>query len=388
MKILHISDLHFGKLLFEYSLLPDQRYWCRQVLDFLEDNPHDVVVIAGDLYDRAVPSGEAVELLDSFLCGIAAMGLPVLSVSGNHDSGRRLGFGRSLLAAGGVHMAALPQARIEQVTLRDSCGEVDFWLLPYITPADGRNLFPEQEIHSYNDCYRVFIEQNRDRIVPGRRNVLVAHGFFSMLSDGVDSIAVTSDSELSLGGMDIVDAGCFAGFDYCAFGHLHAPQRVGSDSMRYSGSPLPYSVSEEHQQKGLLSITLDGDGNVTAKTTQLAPLHRLYSVTGTLEELEAATAGRKVSDDYVFVNIVTHGEELAAAQRVRNLYPNYLGIRYHDREEQELLLGGGDILRRRTIPEAFGEFYQGVTGRSLTAHEQLLVAAAAAGVSAREEEKQ
>ncbi|MEG0854135.1 MAG: exonuclease SbcCD subunit D [Angelakisella sp.] len=374
MKLLHLSDLHFGKSLFEYSLIEDQRYWCGQVLAFLRENPHDAVIIAGDLYDRSVPSSEAVELMDGFLTALVQeLRLPVLAISGNHDGGKRLGFGSGLYRGSGLYMAAVPQAEIERVTLTDAFGAVDFWLLPYLSPADGRTLFPEKDIHTFHDTYRVFLEENMPRMDKNRRNVLVAHGFFSGFSQNVETQLVTSDSELSIGGADITDTALFAGFQYCALGHLHAPQRAGGETIRYCGSPLKYSVSEEHQRKRLLSVTLDAQGNVTFAETELAPLHRLYSVEGSLEQLSAPTGGEMVSEDYVFVNILTDGAELAAAQRIRNLYPNYLGIRYRTREEATLLLGGGEAVRRRSLPEAFDDFYQSVTGRELTSQQRQLV---------------
>lgn len=386
MKFLHISDLHFGKQLFAYSLLEDQRHWCSQVIDFLRQNPHDAVVIAGDLYDRAVPGAEAVELMDSFLCSLVVdLKLPVLAIAGNHDSGRRLSFGSSLYRTSGLYMAAVPQGKIQRVTLTDSDGKVDFWLLPFITPADAKNLFPGREISGYQEAYRAFIEANSPRLDATGRNVLVAHGFFSALTDAASVPLVTSDSEVAIGGVDLTDAGLFRAFDYCAFGHLHAPQRVGGQKMRYSGSPLCYSVSEEHQNKALLSVELTATGLTFAKT-ELPPLRRLYSVTGTLEQLSAPTGGEKVCDDYVYVNIVTQGTELAAAQRVRNLYPNYLGISYKNAGEQEVLLGGGDILRRRGIPETFGDFYRRVTANELTEAGRAVVEQAAKNATRQEVE--
>ncbi|MEG2073351.1 MAG: exonuclease SbcCD subunit D [Angelakisella sp.] len=375
MKFLQLSDLHFGKTLAEYSMIEDQRFWCEGVLSFLRENPHDAVVLAGDLYDRSVPSSEAVELMDSFLTALVReIKLPVLAIAGNHDGAKRLDFGSALYRDSGLYMAAVPQRKIERVTLEDSYGEVDFWLLPYISPADGRTVFPEHEIHSFADAYRAFVVESGLRMDRSRRNVLVAHGFFSGFSGEIATELITSDSELTIGGTDVVDSRLFAEFDYCAFGHLHAPQRAGGDCMRYSGSPLKYSVSEEHQKKTLLSVTLGEKGKIDYEQHEIEPLHKLYSVEGTLEELSAPTGGEMASEDYVFVTIITEGAEVAAARRIRNLYPNYLGIRYRSREEARLLLGGGEAVRRRSLPEAFADFYMGVTGRELSQEQAELVA--------------
>lgn len=387
MKLLHLSDLHFGKLLFEYSLIDCQRHWCGQVIDFLKTTTHDGVLLAGDLYDRSVPAADAVELLDYFVTMLVGeLGLPVLAVSGNHDSGRRLAFGSGLYSGSGLYMAAVPQPRVQRVTLTDRHGPVDCWLLPYITPADAKNCFPQKEIRSYHEAHAAFIDSIRSTMDTTRRNLLVAHGFFSMLSDPTAQAPVTSDSEVTIGGLDLTDAALFSIFDYCAFGHLHAPQRVGSEAMRYSGSPLCYSVSEQHQPKGLLSVTLGEKGSpIMVETTPLAPLRRVYSVTGSLESLSAATGGERVSDDYVYVNILTDGAQLAAAQRVRNLYPNYLGISYRTAEDSQPVLGGGGDTRRQTLPDAFAVFFADVAGRGLTAAEQAAVAEAATALQEVEE---
>ena len=379
MKLLHLSDLHIGRLLFEYSLIDVQRHWCAQVVDFLKQNPHEAVLLAGDLYDRAVPAADAVELLDSFVTTLVTeLGLPVLAVSGNHDSGRRLAFGSSLYSGSGFHMAAVPQADVQRVTLTDEHGPVDVWLLPYITPADARNCFPGCEAKTYHQAHAAFVEAIHTAMDATRRNLLVAHGFYAMLGDPAAQAPVTSDSEVTIGGLDLTDAALFRGFDYCAFGHLHAPQRVGGGAMCYSGSPLCYSVAEQRQPKGLLSVTLGPkDTPITVETTTLEPLRRVYSVTGTLEELCAPTGGEWASDDYVYVNLITQGSEPAVAQRVRNLYPNYLGISYRSTAEAQVTLGGGGEARQRTLPEAFAGFFADVTGRELTPMEQTAVQEAA-----------
>ncbi len=381
MRFLHLSDLHFGKTLFEYTLLEDQRHWCRQVLDFLRDTPHDAVVIAGDLYDRAVPAADAVDLCDWFLSALALdLGLPVLCIAGNHDSPSRLQFGSGLYRAGGLHMAARPRPELDRVTLEDSYGPVHFYLLPYLTPSDGKNLFPDQknDIRSFQDAHRVLMEANRDRIPWGERNILVAHGFFAPADrpdPGAD--ALRTDSEVVVGGADLVDSGLFTDFDYGAFGHLHAPQAAGADHLRYCGSPLAYSVSEEGQQKQVLSVTLEEKGSLQIQPVRFPPLRRVRTVTGTLEELLDPTQGEFSSDDYVLVNILTDTTLLGAAERVRNVYPHYLAIRYRSTVQQEVAVGANARLARLTLEEAFAGFFREVTGRELTDEERALAAEAA-----------
>lgn len=370
MRFLHLSDLHLGRSLFEYSLLEDQRFWCREVLDFLEKSPCDAVVIAGDLYDRSVPGADAVALCDWFLGELAGrLRLPVLCISGNHDSPQRLGFASSLYRAGGLYMAALPRRELERVAIGDQWGEVDFFLLPYLTPGDGRTLFPEREVRTFQDAYQAMIEENRPALDRSRRKVLVAHGFFAPLSHAAgreDSGLIFSDSEVSVGGSDLVGAGLFEDFSYCAFGHLHACQPVGKNGrMWYCGSPLKYSVSEEKQQKSALLVTLDGQGDVQTERLIFPPRRELRCVRGTMDQLLAPTGGGFASEDYVQITVLTQGTEIEASRRLRNVYPNYLQIRYENPASRRLTLSGHGELSRLTMDEAYLRFYRQVTGQEL-----------------------
>lgn len=383
MRLLHLSDLHFGKTLYEYSLLEDQRHWCGQVLDLLRNQPHDLVVIAGDLYDRAVPAAEAVDLCDWFLSTLAGeLGLTVLCIAGNHDSPSRLQFGSALYRAGGLHMAARPQARVERVTHFDDWGPVHFYLLPYLSPSDSKNLFPHrrEEIRSFQDAYRVLMEENRAEMPWGERNVVVAHGFFALTDrQGPGSDALRTESEVVVGGLDLVDAGLFRGFDYGALGHLHTPQQGGLPQLRYCGSPLAYSVSEEHQVKEVLSVTLGQKGSPPQVTPiLLEPLRRVRTVRGSLEELLAPTQGEFASDDYVLVEVLTESTLLGAADQLRNVYPHYLAIRYRSTLQQEVAVGANAQLARLSLEQAFEGFFREVTGRELTQEEQDLAGEIAA----------
>ena len=369
MKFLHISDLHFGKRLHEYSLIEDQQFWCDQLLLFLQENPHDAVIIAGDLYDRSVPSSDAVALLDDFLYAlIHDVKIPVLAISGNHDSPTRLDFGQRLYRRGGLYMSAVPQQEIDIVTLTDEEGEVDFWLLPYISPADIRTLFPDCGATSFHLAYETILTHNLHRLDPTKRNVLVAHGAFTRLqkNDEEEIALLTSDSEINIGGADIVNAGMFEPFDYCAFGHYHTPQKVAGDKMRYSGSPLKYSISEEKHKKGVLSVTLNMDKSLSIEKNTLPVLHDLYSVHGTLEELSAPTMGLKVSDDYVFVDVLLTDAKRSITPQIKNLYPNYLKINYTSTTHEGMSTIGGETMKEKTITEIFTDFYKEVTTNDLS----------------------
>lgn len=366
MRFLHLSDLHFGKSLCEYSLLEDQRYWCVRLLELVDKHPLDAVIIAGDLYDRSVPGGDAVELCDWFLGELAGKRkLPVLCIAGNHDSPQRLSFGSSLYRASGLYMAAIPQKRLDRVTLRDQWGDVDFFLLPYLSPGDARTLFPQREIHTFDDAFRVILEENREELESCSRKVLVAHGFFARGGDPEHCDLITCDSEAAVGGLDLVDSSRLEGFSYAALGHLHSCQEAGSPRARYCGSPLKYSVSEEHQEKCVLWVELDGNEEAAVTKIPIQPLREVRSVQGTMEELLAPTGGTFASEDYVQITLLTRGVEVGAAQRLRNVYPNYLQIRYQDPSQRKLELQSHGELVKLSLADAYRKFYLQVTGHPL-----------------------
>ena len=366
MRFLHLSDLHFGKNLYEYSLLEDQRHWCVQVLDYLDRVRHDAVLIAGDLYDRPVPGGDAVDLCGWFLEELAAVRrLPVLCIAGNHDSPQRLDFAGRLCRAGGLYLSARPRRKPERIALRDRWGEVDFFLVPYLSPGDGKSLFPEKEIRTFDDAFAAVLEEGREEMDASPRRVLLAHGFFARGGDPEHCGLVTCDSEVRVGGADLIDAGRLSGFSYCALGHLHSCQEAGSPRARYCGSPLRYSVSEEGQEKCVLSVELDGAGEAAAQRVSFPPLRQVRTVRGTLPELLAGAGEGPASEDYVLVELLTHGTEVGAAQQLRNVYPNFLQIRYLDPVRQELELTGHGKLSRLSLGEAYRAFYREVTGHPL-----------------------
>ena len=260
MRFLHLSDLHLGKRVCEFSMLDDQRYILEQVLSLLDARPVDGVLLAGDLYDKPVPPAEAVRLLDWFLTELAARGLPVFAVSGNHDSADRIAFGAQLLAGSQVYVSPVFTEPPAPITLTDEYGPVDVWLLPFLKPAAVRHVFPDEKIESYNDAIGCVL--NACAPDPDRRNVLVAHQF-------VAGAAVCESEEPSVGGVDSIDVSLFEGFDYVALGHLHSPQKVGRDTVRYAGSPLKYSFSEAHQHKAALFVTLGEKGSLTATKNEM-----------------------------------------------------------------------------------------------------------------------
>lgn len=387
MKIVHISDLHFGKRLNEHSLLDDQKHWCENFYKFLGKNPHHVVVIAGDLYDRAVPPQEAVTLMSGFLMKLLDMGLVVVAITGNHDSQARMDFVQPLLREKGLYLAAVPKLDIDIVTIEKDGQEIDFWLVPFITPTDVNNMFVEggyedEKVVSFDDGYKKLIGANLHRKRDGVDSVLVAHGCFTYFTgkDDVEVQCITSDSELNIGGAEMVDGKLFKDFTYCAFGHYHTPQRVHKDTsntMLYSGSPLKYSISEEKHKKGFYSVDISS-GEVSANKESFLPRRDVRKVCGTIGELSEGTNGMLVSNDYVWVDVVLEDNHNYGSiiSIVKNLYPNYIKINYiYKKNDTCNSVDDSDIkqISSKSMVELFKDFYDNVNDSSLSVVQENVV---------------
>ena len=322
MKFAHISDLHLGKRLYERSFLEeDQPFILRQICEALRQEKPDAVLIAGDIYDKSAPSAEAVRLFDDFLSELSADGQTVFVISGNHDSAARVAYGGRIMAKSGVHVSAPAyDGEVRPVTLTDEHGPVDIFLLPFVKPIHVSTAFPEEKIESYTDALRVAVEHMA--VDPKRRSVLVAHQFVTG--------AVRSDSEeVSVGGLDNVDASAFESFSYVALGHIHRPQNIGSARVRYSGTPLKYSFSEAGDEKSITIAELDAKGAVALRTIPLKPLHELREIKNTYDELmKQENYTGTATDDYLRV-ILTDEEDVPDAMRkLKTVYPNVLRLDY------------------------------------------------------------
>ena len=359
MRFLHLSDLHLGKRVCEFSMLDDQRYILEQVLSLLDTRPVDGVLLAGDLYDKPVPPAEAVRLLDWFLTELAARGLPVFAVSGNHDSADRIAFGAQLLAGSRVYVSPVFAAPPAPITLTDEYGPVDIWLLPFLKPAAVRHVFPDEKIESYNDAIGCVL--NACTPDPARRNVLVAHQF-------VAGAACCESEEVSVGGVDSVDARLFDGFDYVALGHLHSPQRVGRDTVRYCGTPLKYSFSEASQHKSATFVELGPKGEVTITTAPLTPKHDLREVRGSYLELtDRRTYAGTAVEDYLHITLTDEQDVPDALARLRVVYPNLMRLDYDNlrtREDREVT--APERTENITPLEHFAAFYELQNNQPLT----------------------
>ena len=302
MKFIHLSDLHLGKRVNEYSMLEDQQYILKEIIRIVDDEQPQGVLIAGDVYDKSVPTAEAVALLDDFLVQLSQRGLQVYLISGNHDSPERMAFGGRLMEQSGIHIAPVYNGTAAVYTLADEYGPVHIHLLPFVKPAYVRRYFPEQEITSYTDAVTTAIQAMEvDR---EQRNILVTHQF-------VTGATRCDSEEVSVGGTDQVDVSAFEPFDYVALGHLHGPQTVGRETVRYCGTPLKYSFSEAGHHKSVTVVELGEKGNVAVRTVPLTPLRDLVELRGSYEQLTLRDfyQGTSYPQDYVHITLTDEEEE-------------------------------------------------------------------------------
>ena len=310
MKFIHLSDLHIGKRVNEFSMIEDQEYILKQILKIIDDEAPDGVIVAGDVYDKPVPSAEAVELFDDFIVRLSKRDLPVYIISGNHDSPERLAFGNRLMAASGIHFSSVYNGAAERFELTDEYGTTAIYMLPFIKPSHVRRFYPDDKIESYTDAITVAVREMQ--VDQNYRNIIITHQFVTG--------AERSDSEeLSVGGTDNVDASAFDGFDYVALGHIHRPQNVGSETIRYCGSPLKYSFSESPYEKSVTVVELKEKGNTSVRTVPLTPMRDMVELKGTYDELTLKSFYENTSyrEDYVHITLTDEEDIPDVVQVIR-----------------------------------------------------------------------
>ena len=351
MKLIHLSDLHIGKRVNEISMIEDQEYILQQIMQIIDQEKADAVLIAGDVYDKSIPSTEAVTLFDDFICRLAQREIPVLIISGNHDSPERLAFGGRLLEQGGIHISPVYNGTVSRITLSDEFGEVNFWLLPFIKPAHVKRYYPDAGIESYTDACRVAVENMH--IDPTQRNVLLTHQF-------VTGASTCESEEISVGGTDNVDGSVFADFDYVALGHIHSPQNIGSNKLRYCGTPLKYSFSEEKHHKSVTVVKLGAKGSLELTLCPLTPRHDLRSIRGTFAELtDKAFYAGTATDDYLQAILTDEQDVPEAIGRLRVIYPNLMKLTYDNtRTRTHQIIDGAKDVQRKSQLQLFGELYE------------------------------
>lgn len=368
MKLIHLSDLHLGKKVHEASMLEDQRYILQEILGIIDEEAPEAVLIAGDVYDKSVPSAEAVRLLDDFLVELSRRPLQTCLISGNHDSPERLSFGGRLMEKSGVHIAPVYDGTLTPLTLTDAYGPVDIYLLPFLKPAHVRRFFPEREITSYTDAMAAVLEAAE--VDTDRRNVLVTHQFVTAGSEQPDR----SDSEeLSVGGTDNVEACVFDAFDYAALGHIHGPQKVGRETVRYCGTPLKYSFSEAHHHKSVTVVELEEKGTVRVSTRPLTPMRDMVELRGTYNEimLHSFYDGTSWPDDYVHITLTDEDDIPNAIGNLRTVYRNLLLLSYDNtRTRSSAVVQGAEEMERKTPLMLLEEFYEQQNGLPMNEEQQ------------------
>ena len=357
MKIFHTADWHLGKLIQGIYMTEEQRYTLQQFIDAIKTEKPDAVIIAGDLYDRAVPPTDAVNLLDELLAKmVLELETPVLAVAGNHDSPGRLNFGSRLMKDKGIHIAGHVQKDPEPVILEDEHGEVHFHLVPYTDPSMVRYIFGDPAIRTHDDALQAITANIKSNWERSARHVFIGHAFVTSHGEQEDN---TSDSErpLAIGGAEHVSAAHLEDFHYSALGHLHKAHFVRNETIRYSGSPLKYSISEEHHQKGYLVVELAGDGSVTVEKRLLEPRRNMRRVKGTIDEI----LRHEVSEDFVFVTLLDDAPVLFPMEKVRSVYPNAMHVERKNfiREAAE---GNEQSRRKMDSLSLFHAFYEEVKG--------------------------
>ena len=359
MKLIHLSDLHIGKRVNEVSMIDDQEYILQQILRIIDEEKGDAVLIAGDVYDKSVPSAEAVTLFDDFLCELAQRKVPTLIISGNHDSPERLAFGNRLMEESGIHISPVYDGSVSTITLSDEHGDVDFWLLPFLKPAHVKRYFPDADIESYTDACRVAVEHmGIDTTI---RNVLLTHQF-------VTGASTCESEEISVGGSDNVEASVFADFDYVALGHIHGPQNIGTNKIRYCGTPLKYSFSEEHHHKCVTVVNLNAKGELNLELRPLTPKHDLRSIRGTFAELtDKAFYDGTATDDYLRIILTDEEDVPEAIGQLRVIYPNIMKLTYDNtRTRTNQIIDGAVDVQRKSPLELFDELYELQNNQSMS----------------------
>ncbi len=346
MKFIHLSDLHIGKRVNEFSMIEDQDFILKQILEIVKKEKPDAVLIAGDIYDIPQPSVEAMLLLDRFLDELSSLGLHTMIISGNHDSAERVAFGSKRMVS---HMHTCPayDGKTHKVTLTDKNGEVDFYMLPYIKPAIVRAQFPEEEIVDYTDAVKVAITHMNVDVT--RRNVLIAHQF-------VTGATRCDSEEISIGGLDNIDAGVFSQFDYVALGHLHGPQKVQRDTIRYCGTPLKYSFSEVNHKKSVTVVQFDSKDDIKITEQPLKPLHEMREIRDNFSSVFLCPK----SDDYIRVILTDETPIPDALSDLRKIFPNIMRLEYDNSRTRLIDSGTQGIQNPKQLDpyEIFSTFYR------------------------------
>lgn len=351
MKLIHLSDLHIGKKVNEFSMLEDQQYIFEKIIQIIDEQKIECVLIAGDIYDKSIPSKYAVQLFDDFLTKMAKRNIPIFIISGNHDSAERIAFGSKLMCQSKVYFSPAFEGDIKPILLRDEYGEIAVYMLPFIKPAIVKNIYEYADIESYNDAVKIAIEHMD--IDKNRRNILVAHQFVTE--------AETSESEdISVGGIDNVDACVFDDFDYVALGHIHKPQHIYRDTIRYCGTPLKYSFSEAKHKKSVTIVTLKQKQNIMIDTIELIPKRDMCEIKGYYQEVTALNYYQNMNTQNYMHIILKDEQDIADAMaKLRSIYPNIMRLDYDNKRTQNnQIIQTTQNIENKTPLQLLQQFYE------------------------------
>ena len=361
MKLFHLSDLHIGKRVNEFSMIEDQKYILTQILYAADQEKPDGILISGDVYDRTIPTAEAVQVFDAFLTRLSEQKIPAFIISGNHDSAERLAFGSSLMGKSGIYFSKVYDRTVEKIPMQDAYGTVWIYLLPFLRPSTIRHALPEraEEVQSAADAVRIALEQTK--IDEKERNVLLAHQF-------VTGAKRCDAEELQVGDVDQVPAELFASFEYVALGHIHSPQKVGRETVRYCGAPLKYSFSEAGQEKSITVVELKEKGSVDLRTIPLKPLHDLRKIRGTYLEVTAKSFyENRDCEDYLQVTLTDEEDVPDGMAKLRTIYPNLMRLEYDNkRTRSNAEVRAAERVEEKSELELFQEFYELQNNQSMT----------------------
>ncbi len=320
MKIMHLSDLHIGKKVNEYSMLQDQIYILKEILHIIDDEKVETVIIAGDVYDRSLPPNEALELFDEFLYQLSSRNVNVFVISGNHDSPERISYGGRMMTENKIFLSPVYDGNVKPITLNDDYGEVNFYLLPFVRPTDIRRYFPDENIENYTDAVKVAIDNMN--VDFSERNILVTHQF-------VTGAELSESEDIIVGGTDNVSGEVFDGFDYVALGHIHREQTVGKDNIRYCGTPLKYSFSEAKNIKSVTILDFNDKGNIEYSKIPLTPFRDMREIRGTYYELTLKSNYESTNtEDYLYITLTDEEDIPDAIGKLRSIYPNIMKLDY------------------------------------------------------------
>ncbi len=365
MKVLHTADWHIGKYLNGYSLLEDQEYFLEKFTGYLKKNKPDVIIIAGDIYDRSVPPAEAVKLFSNALNTIInELKIKVIVIAGNHDSKDRLAFGSEILEKSGLFVISRPERNIKKITLSDEYGNINFYAVPYLDVYDAKSLFPDEKIISDNEAFEIICSDMLKNLNADERNILIAHGFFANTDDLIKNDGTT------VGAGELISLKKFGGFDYIALGHIHSPRKTGLDSARYSGSMLKYSVDEANSDKIFYMLDVKEKGKIEITEEKISPLRDIVIIEDSFDNVLSMNP----SDDYIFLKLTDKTPVVNAVSMLKAVFPNILGLSYPalktSSEVSEETVKG---IKEKSPLELFDGFFNDITGINLSEFQKKIV---------------